>query len=65
LGTIKQTALAPGRTLTIKGHLRIRSFVGTTENAVRIQIWTALITYLLVAILKKILKLKPSRHEIP
>ena len=48
----------------IKGHLRIRSFVGTTENAVRIQIWTALSTYLLVAILKKTLKLKPSLHEI-
>jgi IS4 transposase len=48
----------------IKGHLRIRSFVGTTENAVRIQIWTALSTYLLVAILKKTLKLEPSLHEI-
>ena len=32
----------------IKGHLRIRAFVGTSENAVRIQIWTALSTYLLV-----------------
>jgi hypothetical protein len=31
---------------------------------VRIQIWTALSTYLLVAILKKTLKLKPSLHEI-
>jgi hypothetical protein len=48
----------------IKGHLRIRTFVGTTENAVRIQIWTALSTYLLVAILKKTLKLEPSLHEI-
>lgn len=41
----------------IKGHLRIRAFVGTSENAVRIQIWTAPSTYLLVAILKKTLKL--------
>lgn len=48
----------------IKGHLRIRAFVGHTENAVRIQIWTALSTYLLVAILKKTLKLEPSLHEI-
>jgi hypothetical protein len=48
----------------IKQHLRIRAFVGTSENAVRIQIWTALSTYLLVAILKKTLKLEPSLHEI-
>jgi hypothetical protein len=48
----------------IKGHLRIRAFVGTSENAVRIQIWTALSTYLLVAILKKTLQLEPSLHEI-
>ena len=38
--------------------------VGTTENAVRIQIWTALSADLLVAILKKTLKLKRSLHEI-
>ncbi|MDO8705153.1 MAG: IS4 family transposase, partial [Sulfuricaulis sp.] len=37
---------------------------GTNENAVRIQIWTALATYLLVAILKKSLKLDQSLHEI-
>ena len=48
----------------IKGHLRIRAIVGNTENAVRIQIWTALSTYLLVAILKKTLQLEPSLHEI-
>jgi hypothetical protein len=48
----------------IKVRLRIRAFVGTSENAVRIQIWTALSTYLLVAILKKTLKLEPSLHEI-
>lgn len=48
----------------IKGHLRIRAFIGTSENAVRIQIWTALSTYLLVAIPKKTLKLEPSLHEI-
>lgn len=48
----------------IKQHLRIRTFMGTNENAVRIQIWTALATYLLVAILKKTLKLDQSLHEI-
>ena len=48
----------------IKQHLRIRAFVGTSENAVRIQIWSAISTYLLVAILKKTLKLDSSLHEI-
>ena len=48
----------------IKQHLRIRSFIGTSDNAVRIQIWSAISTYLLVAILKKTLKLEPSLHEI-
>ncbi len=37
---------------TIKQNLRIKSFVGTSENAVQIQIWTALITILLLAYLK-------------
>ena len=48
----------------IKQHLRIRSFIGTSDNAVRVQIWSAISTYLLVAILKKTLKLEPSLHEI-
>jgi len=48
----------------IKQHLCIRHFIGNSANAVRIQIWTAVSTYLLVAILKKIWKLKPSLHEI-
>ena len=48
----------------IKQHLRIRSFMGTSHNAVAIQIWTAISAYLLVAILKKTLKLEPSLHEI-
>ena len=37
---------------TIKQNLRIKSFVGTSENAVQIQIWTALITILLLTFLK-------------
>ena len=48
----------------IKQHLCIRRFVGNSQNAVRIQIWSAVSTYLLVAILKKTLKLEPSLHEI-
>ena len=37
----------------IKQHLHIKAFFGTTENAVKTQIWIAMITYLLVAIIKK------------
>ena len=39
----------------IKQHLRIHAFVGTSQNAVRTQIWTAISAYLLVAIMKKTL----------
>lgn len=48
----------------IKQHLCIHRFIGNSENAVRIQIWSAVSTYLLVAILRKTLKLEPSMHEI-
>lgn len=48
----------------IKQHLCIRRFIGNSENAVRIQIWSAVSTYLLVAILKKTWRLEPSLHEI-
>ncbi len=48
----------------IKQHLCIHRFIGNSENAVRIQIWSAVSTYLLVAIAKKIWKLEPSLHEI-
>lgn len=48
----------------IKQHLRIKSFYGTDENAVKTQIWIAVATYLLVAIMKKKLKLKQSMYEI-
>lgn len=37
----------------IKQHLRIKSFFGTTENAVKIQVWIAVSVYVLVAIIKK------------
>lgn len=48
----------------IKQHLRIKAFYGTSENAVKTQIWVALSTYLLVAILKKRLSLDLSLHKI-
>jgi hypothetical protein len=48
----------------IKQHLRIKAFYGTTENAVKIQIWIAISIYVLVAIVKKRLKLDRSLYTI-
>ena len=48
----------------IKQHLRIKSFFGTSINAVKTQIWIAISVYVLVAIIKKELKLEHSLHEI-
>ena len=48
----------------IKQHLRIRSFYGRSENAVRCQIWSAICAYLLVAIVRKQLKIQKSLNEI-
>jgi hypothetical protein len=48
----------------IKQHLRIKVFYGTTENAVKIQIWTAITVYVLVAIVKKQLNLDLSLYTI-
>ena len=48
----------------IKQHLRIKSFFGTNENAVKTQIWVAISTYVLIAIVKKKLHLNHSMHEI-
>lgn len=48
----------------IKQHLRIKSFFGTTENAVKTQIWIAISIYVLVAILKKRLALDQSLYTI-
>ena len=42
----------------IKQHLRIKSFFGTSQNAVKTQIWIAISTYVLIAIVKKRLKLE-------
>ncbi len=47
----------------IKQHLKIKSFWGTSENAVRVQIYTAIITYCLVAIVGYDLKIDRSTYE--
>lgn len=48
----------------IKQHLRIKSFYGTSENAVKTQIWIAVSVYVLVAIIKKRLKIDASLYNI-
>lgn len=48
----------------IKGHLRLRAFLGRSENAVRLQVWSAICAYLLVAIAKKEFGLSQSLHQI-
>jgi len=48
----------------IKQHLRVKSFWGYSDNAVRIQIYTAIIAYVTVAILKEKLKIKHTTNEI-
>jgi len=48
----------------IKQHLRIKSFYGTSENAVKTQIWIAISVYILVAIVKKQLRLELSLYTI-
>ncbi len=48
----------------IKQHLRIKSFFGTSENAVKSQIWIAISVYVLVAIIKKRLMLKTDLYTI-
>ena len=48
----------------IKQHLRIKAFFGTTENAVKTQIWIAVSIYVLVAIVKKRLNLSASLYEL-
>ena len=48
----------------IKQHLRIKAFFGTSENAVKVQIYSAIAVYVLVAIIKKKLKLSESLYTI-
>ena len=48
----------------IKQHLRIKAFYGTSENAVKTQIWVALSVYVLVAIVRKRLALNVSLYQL-
>jgi len=48
----------------IKQHLRIKAFFGTSENAVKTQIWIAVSVYVLVAIVRKRLALPLSLYQI-
>jgi hypothetical protein len=48
----------------IKQHLRIKAFFGTSENAVKTQIWIAVSVYVLVTILRKRLGLEASLYQI-
>lgn len=48
----------------IKQHLRIKSFYGTTENAVKTQIWIAVSVYVIVAIIKKRLHIEATLYTI-
>jgi hypothetical protein len=48
----------------IKQHLRIKAFFGTSENAVKAQIWSAICVYVLVAIIKKRLAIKATLYEM-
>jgi Domain of unknown function (DUF4372)/Transposase DDE domain len=48
----------------IKQHLRIKAFYGTSENAVKTQVWIAISVYVMVAIVKKELRLDRSLNEI-
>ena len=48
----------------IKQHLRIKAFFGTSENAVKTQIWIAVSVYVLVAIVRKRLGMEASLYQI-
>lgn len=48
----------------IKQHLRIKAFYGTSDNAVKTQVWIAICVYVLVAIVKKELRIERSLYEI-
>ncbi len=71
LETGRATPQAPRQSLTrqlffkwIKQHLRIKAFYGTSENAVKTQIWIAVSIYVLVAIVRKRLELEASLYQI-
>lgn len=71
LETDRNTTQVPRQSLTrqiffrfIKQHLRIKSFYGTSENAVKTQIWIAVSVYVLVAIVRKRSRVQASFYQI-
>ena len=48
----------------VKQHLRIKAFYGTTENAVKTQLWIAVSVYVLVAVVRKRLGLEATLYQI-
>jgi hypothetical protein len=52
------------RSISIKQHLRIKRFFGTSDNAVKTQVWIAVSVYVLIAIIRKQLQLPLSLHEM-
>ena len=60
----RRRLLKDGEISKLKQHLKIKRFWGTTENAVRIQIAVAIITYCLVAIVHHDMKLECSTYEV-
>ena len=48
----------------IKQHLRIKRFFGTSDNAVKTQVWIAVSVYVLIALIRKNLQLPLSLHEM-
>jgi IS4 transposase len=48
----------------IKQHLRIKTFLGTSENALKTQVWSAICVYVLVAIIRKELRIESSLYTI-
>ena len=48
----------------MKQHLRVKEFYGTSENAVKIQIYAAIIAYCLVAIIKHDMKLEAETYDV-
>ena len=48
----------------IKQHLRVRPFFGTSENAVKSQIWIAVSVYVIIAIIRKRLHIEESLHTM-
>jgi hypothetical protein len=61
--TLRNSAMSMRLARTVTQHLRIKAFYGTSENAVKTQIWIAVSIYALVAIVRKRLGLAASLYQ--